>query len=408
MMNRFYTREFFALARARLARDGLLVFRMSASESYFSETRRAYLGCVVKALRESFPNVLATYGGSTFILASPSKDVFTADGAELARRYAARGVRSENFTPLLFEGATETLDADKLAFIRRQIEQGERDATVNADGLPRAALLHVALWDEITSGREGSAFALLVRATTPWTLAVAVALTVAWFALARFGLRRRRVESAMLYSVATTGLATMAVELVLLAAFQSLCGFVYTWIGVIVGAFMLGLVIGSRAMKRLLRWRPALGPRTLAGLDLLLAWFALVALIILLHATLSDAPPDAVAVVVLALIVLSGVLGGAIFPLAASVLVGGHPCVAPVAVQQQKEGGPMGPPLQDTAATGRAAASVTAADNIGACLGALVAGVLLVPALGIAGTCLVLMLLKLISAAALFLAARRT
>ena len=64
-------------------------------------------------------------------------------------------------------------------------------------------------------------------------------------------------------------------------------------------------------------------------------------------------------------------------------------------------------PHQQEAATGRVAGSVTAADNIGACVGALVAGVLLVPALGIAGTCLILMLLKLVSAAFLFAASRR-
>jgi predicted membrane-bound spermidine synthase len=54
--------------------------------------------------------------------------------------------------------------------------------------------------------------------------------------------------------------------------------------------------------------------------------------------------------------------------------------------------------LRDRAATGRAAGAVDAADNIGACLGAIATGMLLVPILGVSGACLVVAAIKALSA----------
>jgi len=68
------------------------------------------------------------------------------------------------------------------------------------------------------------------------------------------------------------------------------------------------------------------------------------------------------------------VLGGLLFPLAAAVM------------------------LEDRCSTGRAAGAVDAADNAGACLGAFVTGILLVPVLGVTGACLAVAGTKALSA----------
>ena len=78
----------------------------------------------------------------------------------------------------------------------------------------------------------------------------------------------------------------------------------------------------------------------------------------------------------------SGVLGGLVFPLAAAVA------------------------LREQASTERVAGAVDAADHIGACAGALVTGVVLVPVLGISGTCLVVATMKVLSS--LFVGAAAT
>ena len=191
------------------------------------------------------------------------------------------------------------------------------------------------------------------------------------------GLRGRRAlgRTALSWSVGTTGFATMALEIVLLYTFQTLYGYVYSMIGLVVGVFMFGLVLGSLAMnRRLLRTgSPLPGLRTVVALDLATAVFA--SGLVLVLALLRNAVADwTIQVATFALVAAAGVLGGLVFPLAAAVTLQGRP------------------------GTARAAGGVDAADNIGACLGALLTGVLLVPLLGVSGACLAVAGLKALSA----------
>jgi spermidine synthase len=73
------------------------------------------------------------------------------------------------------------------------------------------------------------------------------------------------------------------------------------------------------------------------------------------------------------LVGVTGVIGGLLFPLAAFVR------------------------LNDQASAAGAAAAVDTADHVGAAVGALVTGVVLVPVVGLAGTCLVVALMKVLS-----------
>jgi spermidine synthase len=169
----------------------------------------------------------------------------------------------------------------------------------------------------------------------------------------------------------------MALEIVLLYTFQTLYGYVYSMVGLVVGVFMFGLVLGSLAMTWQIgqaakdpRRRPGL--RTVVALDLALTVFA--AGMVLVLALLRNATADwPVEIVTFALVAVSGVLGGLIFPLAAAVR------------------------LEEEPSAGRVAGSVGAADYAGACLGALATGTLLVPILGTSGACLAVATLKALS-----------
>jgi len=143
--------------------------------------------------------------------------------------------------------------------------------------------------------------------------------------------------------------------------------------------FMFGLVVGSLAMNRRLgRLRTAgrTGPGlpTVAALDLGVAVFAagLLVGVGLLRRWSADVP---VQIVTFALVGVSGLLGGLVFPLAA-------------AVSLREKG----------SRTGRAAGAIDAADHVGGCAGALVTGTVLVPILGLTGACLTVVAMKALSA----------
>ncbi len=388
---RLYTREFFRELAGAMADDGVLVFTLSVPVGYWSAEPAEYVGSIRQPLMEAeaFPDVILTFGSPMVCFAARRRGVLTESGEVLARRYRERGVESPYFDPLWFQGATELLDAEK----RRQIRQAlaaHPPAFANTDARPVAAFYHVRYWlaqsaaahrrPDAPAEHRPDVLGAFLHLRLEWVLAAVAAGTVFAAGLGLVGKARGLRRAAVLWSVGTTGFAAMALEIVLLYTFQTLYGYVYSMVGLVIGVFMFGLVVGSLAMNRRLRrlraaGRPGPGLATVAALDLAVAVFA-VGLLVgvgLLRRWSADVP---VQVVTFALVGVSGVLGGLVFPLAA-------------AVSLREEG----------SRTGRAAGAIDAADHVGGCAGALVTGTVLVPVLGLAGACLTVVAMKALSAA---------
>jgi spermidine synthase len=187
-------------------------------------------------------------------------------------------------------------------------------------------------------------------------------------------------------SVGTTGFTTMALTIVWLFAFQNLYGYVYSRIGWIVALFMAGLVIGCWLAARGLGRASGAGPwGRLVLVDLLLASLALAIPFVLptLGAVQSTrAAFMLVEAAVSLMVALTGVLGGAAFALAG------------------------GLQLSLTGDAAMAAGAINGSDHAGACLGALLTGILLVPVFGTLTAALLLGAVKLASVAMLLVGRR--
>ena len=393
---RLYTEEFFGELFRAMADDGVLVFTLNTPVGYWSEEPAVYAGSIVTPLKRVFPDVLLTFGAPMYCFAAKREGVLVEAGEELARRYRARGVKAHHFDPDWFLGASDLLDREKRAGIDRALADHPPEF-INTDERPAAALYRMRYWlqqsaaahatPDAPAGHRADILGALLRLRFDWVILGVVILTAlaAVVGLARgrrgppagrwAGMRR----TALLWSVGTTGFASMALEIVLLHTFQTLYGYVYSMVGLVIGVFMFGLVIGSWLMNRRLRGASgdpsrAPGLRTVVALDLALTVFAagLVLGLAMLRRSAADWP---VQVATFALVGVAGVLGGLVFPLAASVAL--------------KERG---------ATTGRAAGAIDAADHVGACVGALATGTLLVPILGVSGACMAVVAIKALSA----------
>ena len=171
----------------------------------------------------------------------------------------------------------------------------------------------------------------------------------------------------VLLLVASTGACGMALEVLLIFVYQSLYGYVYGRIGLIVGLFMLGLVAGAPSG----RWLAARGHRLaaclLGSIEALLLVFACLVPGIMRFVAASGSRGEGVICLCVAAV---GWAVGAEFPLANGLL--------------RRAG----------VSVGVAAAVTDASDHLGAAVGALVVGVLLLPVLGIEATGLVLASVK--------------
>jgi spermidine synthase len=173
--------------------------------------------------------------------------------------------------------------------------------------------------------------------------------------------------------ITTTGFSGMAADILIIFAFQTLYGYVYHWIGLLITAFMAGLSLGGLLMtRRLARIKHERSVLWKLELALVLYW----ALLPLAMQGLSVPVTHPLASTVLQpalflLNVLAGFLVGAQFPLANRMW------------------------LREREAVGGAAGLLYACDLTGAFLGAVAVSVVLIPVLGILETCLLAAALKL-------------
>jgi spermidine synthase len=384
MLARLYTAEFFAELSRIMAADGVLVLSLTGSVGAWGAEVSNYVGSIVTPLERVFAQVLLTFGDPARIFAAKQEGVVTGSGASLAERYNARQVTSPVFSPIWFEGASDFLDPEKRELVRNALAT-QPPRFFNSDARPVAALYRLRLWSVTTGSAHQGKYDLvssILEVRLWWVFAaVPVCLVIAVLAVL---VRRKSVvrHTALLWSVGTTGFTALAIEIVLLYTLQVLYGYVYGMIGLAIGVFMFGLVIGSAVMNRYVETQPEDGAErhsltVVVALDVLLVFFAAL-LPVLLGLLRTFAEFLAAQAALFSLIGVMGVLGGMVIPVAALLR------------------------LHDNASTARAASAVDAADHTGAGVGALVTGVILVPVLGISGTCLVVALMKGLSA--LFLA----
>jgi len=365
-LNRFYTLEFFREVRRILAPRGLLSLRLTSSGSYL-DTRSAELdGVVFQALRRVFRFVLPLPGESVFMLATDEAAFLARNREQFVRRLAERHLQNE-YVDEYYLGTTERLDPQRMQELLDTLAAARPDR-INTDLRPVACFYQMSLWNFMLRGKEnGQHLADSLRRVMdlgPWPLIVTLVVLGSALSLwARRGSRSLRLLT--LWALAAAGFGGLVLEVGLVFAFQALYGYVYQKVGLIVAAFMVGTIAGSLGMTRRLRsvqHEEALLARTgVFGV----ACAVLAALCLPMMARLTGAAGDLAAQALIPILVcLGGVVVGMQFPLGGSLLLrGGRP-------------------------PARAGGQAYAADLLGASAGALVTTVLLLPAVGIVGTCL--------------------
>ena len=383
---RFYTAEFYGELRRAMTPPAVLCLTAAAAPAELSPLSREYLASLRATLQRHFPQVIVGWGDPAQVLVATQPRLLSTDPTELTARYLRRGVKSALFDPAWFAGATDWLAPDKLA--RRAANlAAEKAPVVSTDLRPTLYLQRLALWEAMTGKSRLIAWLRSIRLVPLVSLLVVVGAVTLLACRIRRRSRDGWAAGAITLSVGTTGFVTMALSIVWLFAFQNLYGYVYQRIGWIIALFMAGLVLGCLLASRPVA--PDLGVRRswqrLVAVDVLLAALALSVPFVLTALGSLQSSPATFALVewcISLMVVLTGVLGGAAFPLAGE-------------LQRQLTG-------QSAAAAG----SVVSADHAGACLGALLCGLLLVPVFGTATAALLLAGMKVCSTGLLALGRR--
>ena len=374
-LNRFYTAEFFQMVRELLAEDGILVIGCPGTLTYMSDQLRNLNATVYCTLRQAFPHVRPIPGDPTLWMASPSDVLSTAPVEALVQRWEARTIETQLLTAPHIRLRLGQARLDWFWKSLGEEKGGEtpcsRGATVNRDLHPVGLFYGLSYWNALFSPGLARVLALAGRLNL-WALSLPIiGCTLLFLGVAK--LTARGSGAVVPVAIATTGFTGMAADLIVVFAFQTLYGYVYHWIGLLITAFMAGLSLGgllmARRSARIERARPTLVKLELA---IVLYWALLpVALSTLSARTTHPLASTAIQGILLFLNALAGFLVGSQFPLANRMWLKGR----------EDRGGTAG--------------VLYACDLVGAFLGSIVVSVVLIPVLGILETCLLAATLKL-------------
>jgi len=341
--NRFYTVEFFRELKRKLHQGGLIATRLPASENYLSDEELEMESVVYRSLNVVFKQVLLVPGQKHSFIASdaPLSLDYTAllQAANISNHFVNENYINDHLLKMRSEAITQSFHGD---------------APLNHDFKPTVYLLFIKQWLHF----YGNQF-------QPILLFAAVLMLL-------FLLFSKPAAMAMFSS----GFSGASAEIVLLIAFQSMLGYLYLFLGLMISVFMAGLVVGawmSRFYKKVQFMRKTVFIQLISGLLLLCLPVLLFGLKTLLSPLLIE---FTFALLMFLLAIPVGLQYGALFLSGKS--------------NQQKQ-----------------VPVVYAADLLGAGLGSFITALWLVPVYGIYYSLLILGSLHFVTVAILFLKRRK-
>ncbi len=370
VLNRYYTVEFYQQVKEALRPDGILAVRMAGGENIMG-TELINLGASTKlTLEKAFSQLVLTPGEETWFIASDS-ETLTGEPGTLRERFAG------------IEGGTDVFPADGLLSVYLPGRAAKVLEHYSAADLPESLLVNrdfrplTHLYSLLLAAKQSEA------PVTRFVKYLALAGVFAFFIpiLVFAGLRiayilntpqqgsKSSFDSTFL--VFSAGWVAIGVVIDLMYLYQTRFGSLYLHIGVISSVFMVGLTIGAIVIRYLLVKG---GEKETLKIRPEVLLFAVMAAQVAILATIAFWPAEEWTHVVFgAAFVLCGLCAGSYFPLAAS---------------QLTDAG-----LE----TGTAGSKLETADHLGASVGGLITGLILVPVLGAKTTLSVFVLLMLVN-----------
>ncbi len=385
-VNRLFTKEFFWLAKEKLKEDGILAISLPGSLTYLSEELRKLNACILGTLKGVYPYVRIIPGDFNLFLASASGKVSQITPQELNQRLAERALDVKLLVPAHIE---YRLHPRWLKWFLSSLEGIEERR--NEDFLPIGAFYALSYWNALFSPYMRAAFRWFERVNL-WFFIIPLSILTLAILFVRVLARGaslpegrapapvKRIDNALARAtiplcILTTGFAGMIFDLALIFTFQSLYGYVYYQVGLLVTALMAGIAVGALSMMGSLeRIKSDFGAFIKLEVAIILYSAALPVVFLVLSPYLGR-PVIFLLLQVIFLILsfLSGLLIGAEFPLANKIYLR------------------ISPNLSGTAGL------LYGADLFGGWIGGVIGGVVLLPVLGLLKTCMAVVALKIAS-----------
>jgi spermidine synthase len=367
--NRFYTKEFFALAKERLNTGGILVLGLPGSLTYINEELRNLNGNIFSTLGKVFSHIRVIPGdGRNLFLSSDSGEIAQIDKAQIIERLIQRNIAANVIVPWHIENKLHHGWQD---WFSRFLEGSSQK--INSDFTPLGLFYSISHWNAVYAPSLRGIFEQFETVNLKSVVLLFVVLLLLYLI---FRPRNRQfLRGGIALSIVTTGFAGMMFDLMVIFAFQSIYGYVFSWIGILVASFMAGAACGAMLITAFL---PRIKDhfKAFAAIELAIICFVIGFPFVFLAVPTYPGNPAAVVyfkILFLAVSFMSGFLTGSQFPLANQLY------------------------LKKSKSLSETAGLLYASDLLGGWFAGIVGAVVLLPVLGLTGTCITVGLLKLTS-----------
>ncbi|TWI74018.1 spermidine synthase [Desulfobotulus alkaliphilus] len=365
--NRYFTKEFFTLARNRLEPGGILVLTLPGSMGYQNRELRDLGSSIFHTLGEAFPFIRVFPGdGKKIFLASASPDILKLDAEKALEVLDKRGMGAMQALPWHME---QPLHEGWKNWFEHFIK--DASTAINEDFRPLGMFYSIGYWNSLYAPAFGVFYGKLEHIRMGGLILLLFPLLLA--SGLYMALSRRKMYAFIPLAVFSTGTCAMLFTLILIFAFQSIYGYIFSWIGLMVAFFMAGSALAVPLAEK---WMTSASQTfslffktevAVAGLLCLLPFFIEGVQFLVNQGGIAHLASW----LFLLLALLCGFTTGIQFPLANRLY------------------------LEEKNDESRTAALFYGADLMGGWLGGMVGGVLLLPVLGLYATCMVMFAVKL-------------
>lgn len=375
--NRLFSSEFFSMARGKMNPNGILVFTLPGSITYLSPELRDLNGCILDTLKNVYRHVRVIPGDVNLYLASDSDFPETISSNEISKRFEERKIKASLITKNYIE-----YRLNERWFKWFQQSMGGRKIHINSDFHPLAVFFNLSYWNSLFSPYLTEVFKWYERSSLTLSVTKIILITLV---LATLFIRMPHLSRhSITYSIFTTGLTGMIFNLAIIFAFQTLYGYLYHQIGLLIAIFMFGIASGSLLITKHLdriKKDSLLFLKTEIAIVLFSILFPFVFLVPSHHLE-NKVVYFILYGAVLIMSFLSGMSIGLQFPLANKIYLSS---------------------FTGKGMLGETAGLLYAADLFGGFVGGLSGGILLLPILGLKETCFIMAMLKMSSLALLLI-----
>ncbi|HUT64227.1 MAG TPA: fused MFS/spermidine synthase [Anaerolineae bacterium] len=370
--NRYYTKEFFELAASRLTDRGILGFSLTGSENYIPDDLAMFLASIQATLRSVFPSVTILPGFECRFLACLSKGLIDSLGWEqLTEKRQKLGIETSYVRDYFLRF---TMSQARMNFLRENLD-AVMSPSINSDTKPTGYFFRTIVQGNLDASRS---IRLIYPFVTSSSMLLLMVIGIVFIALFSIIPGKGSLRRSVMATVMSVGMTEISLEVMAIIAYQSIFGFLYGRIALLIGAYMGGLSVGglfgtrivergSSSMKLLTRIQVSMAAITLLWIGTLKVHSAFPGHIPVLE------------VVFYLLTALSGIIGGIQFPVADSLYR--------ISLPQRRSG----------------LGAIYGIDLAGSSAGALFTASLMIPVLGVIPVLTFLFVLNLMTAGVIFL-----